>query len=179
MSRPIQILGLSGSLRRASANTALLRAAAELCPEGAELLIHDYSGVPLFNLDADDDPAVEALREAIRVADGVLIATPEYNYSIPGVLKNALDWASRPAYRSPFAGKPSGVISAAGSFVGGARAQQHLKAVLLGMGTPVFPRAELLVGASHTKVDQGALTDEATRRRLGEYLLDFIDWVRR
>ena len=109
----------------------------------------------------------------------MLIATPEYNYSIPGVLKNAIDWASRPAYGSPFHNKPTAVISAAASFVGGARAQQHAKTVLLGMGTPVFPWPELLVGASFKKVQDGVLTDEPTRGFLAEFMVGFAAWLSR
>ena len=133
--------------------------------------------MPLYNADRDGGSGVERLRQAVGAADAVLIATPEYNYSIPGVLKNAIDWASRPAYASPFRDKPTGVLSAAASFVGGARAQQHLKTVLLGMGTPVFPWPELLVGAAHTKVEDGEIRDEATLRLLGQYMAGFEGWL--
>lgn len=176
-SKRTRILGLSGSLRQGSTNAALLRAAQAHTPDSVELILYDYADVPLYNADVEPGEGVARLRNAIESADAVLIATPEYNYSIPGVLKNAIDWASRPAYRSPFAGKPTGVLSAAASFAGGARAQQHLKTVLLGMGTPVFPWPELLVGAAHTKVSDGVVVDEPTLRFLGEYMAGFHAWL--
>ncbi|MCA9568628.1 MAG: NAD(P)H-dependent oxidoreductase, partial [Myxococcales bacterium] len=130
----LSILGLSGSLRAASTNTALLRTAAELLPDDVTLTVHDYRNVPLYDDDLDAKPeGVLRLEAAVRAADGVLVAVPEYNHSVPGVLKNALDWASRPAYASVFRDKPTGVMSAATGFVGGARGQQHLKIVLSGM----------------------------------------------
>lgn len=179
MSTELTVIALSGSLRAASTNTAVLRAAIELAPEGLSIALHDYADVPLYNADHDGGPGVARLRAAVAAADGVLIATPEYNHGIPGPLKNAIDWASRPAYASPFRDKPTGIVSAAASFVGGARAQHHLKTVLLGMGTPVFPWPELLVGAAHTKVSDGVLTDETSRGFLKAYLDGFAAWVAR
>jgi chromate reductase len=174
-----RILALSGSLRSDSLNTALLRAAAESLPPGAALEVYDYRDVPLYDGDIDGVPEpVERLRAAISRADAVLLAVPEYNYSLPGVLKNAIDWASRPAYRSPFRDKPVGVVSAAASFVGGARGQQHTKTILLGMAAPVFPWPELLVGGAHAKFTDGALTDGTTARLLDEYVQGFVRWVR-
>lgn len=174
---PTRILGLSGSLRKASTNTALLRYLGTCLPDGVVLDIYDYSDVPLYNGDLDTPAAVEALKRAIGAADGVIIATPEYNYSVPGVLKNAIDWASRPAYASVFMAKPTAVVSAAASFVGGARAQQHLKTILLGMGTPVYPAPELLVGGSPGKVTEGALTDEATQAFVRKFADGFAAWI--
>ncbi len=173
----LKILGLSGSLRKDSTNTALLRAAAELAPDGVSLDLYDYRDVPLYDGDLPEQGSVEALKAAIGAADAVLIATPEYNYSVSGVLKNAIDWASRPAYESVFRNKPTGVVSAAASFAGGARAQQHLKTILLGMGTPVFPWPELLVAGAHKKFTDGKLTDETTAKFLGEYLAGFAPWA--
>jgi chromate reductase len=176
----LTILGLSGSLRRASTNTALLRAFAELMPEGVELRLHDYTDLPGYNEDLNPTPeSVHQLRAAISAADAVLIATPEYNHSVPGVLKNALDWASRPAFAAAMTHKPTGVVSAAASFVGGARAQQHLKAILLGMSAPVFPYAEFLVGSAHQKVHDGRLTDETTLKFARDYANAFAAWVAR
>ena len=110
----------------------------------------------------------------------MLIATPEYNFGPPGPLKNAIDWASRPAYRSVFRDKPVGVIGASGSVVGTARAQGQLKQVLLGMASQVFPYPELLVGNAAQRFDErGQLTDDETRQRLTAYLRDFVAWVRR
>ncbi|MCB9683376.1 MAG: NAD(P)H-dependent oxidoreductase [Alphaproteobacteria bacterium] len=171
------ILALSGSLRAASYNTALLRTAAELVPDGATVTLYDYRDVPLYDADLDKPGSVEAFEAALRGADGLLIATPEYNYSVPGVLKNALDWASRPAYKGAIFGLPTGIVSASGSFVGGARAQQHLKPILLAMGVPVFPWPELLVGGAGGKIADGHVTDEPTRGFLRSYLEGFVPWV--
>jgi chromate reductase len=173
----MKILALSGSLRGASTNTALLHAAAQLAPDGVEFVFHDYRDVPLYNGDDPVHPAVTALREAITAADAVLIATPEFNHGLPGVLKNALDHASRPAYQSPFRDKPVGVLSASASFVGGARAQQVMKIVLLGMAARVFPWPELLVGGAHAKFMDGELVDETTRGFLKAYVDGFAGFV--
>lgn len=173
----LKILALSGSLRSASLNSALLLAAADVAPAGVSISLYDYAEVPLFNSDLPTQESVEALKAAIADADAVLIATPEYNYSIPGALKNAIDWASRPAYRSVFQGKPTGVISAAASVVGGARAQQHLKTIMLGVGAPIFPWPELLVGGAHKKFEGGALTDDVTKKFLKDYVEGFAEWI--
>lgn len=177
MTSPTRILGLSGSFRSGSTNTALLRFLGASLPDGVVMDVYDYEDVPLYRGDIDPPPSVEALQAAVAGADGVLIATPEYNYSVPGVLKNAIDWASRPAYQSVFLGKPTGVVSASASFVGGARGQQHLKTILLGMGTPVYAAPELLVGAAHTKVTDGALTDETTQEFARAFARGFAAWV--
>jgi len=176
----LRILAISGSLRAASRNTALLRAAAGLVPDGVELALNDISEIPLYNDDAPPSEAVAALDAAIRDADGVLIATPEYNYGIPGVLKNAIDQASRPAYRSAFAHKPVAIVGAAGSTVGTARAQAHLKTVMLGMLAEVFPYPEFLLTRAHQRFDaEGRLTDEKTREILAALLEGFAEFIRR
>lgn len=178
MTRPLKILALSGSLRKDSTNTALLRAMADLAPEGVAVELYDYRDVPFYDADLGTPDSVVALKEAIAAADGVVLAVPEYNYSLPGVLKNAIDWASRPAYRSPFAGKPVGIVSAAASFVGGARGQQHTKTILLGMGSLVFPWPELLVGGGG-KFEDGVLVDETTKRFVGEFVEGFAAFIGR
>ncbi len=176
----MNLLGLSGSLRAGSLNTALLRALAEEAPEGVALKIADLTAIPLYNADLGEVVAVEALKAEIAQADGLIIATPEYNYSVPGVLKNALDWASRPAYKSVFARKPVAVIGAAASVVGTARAQAHLKNILLGMLAEVYPTPELLVGGAHKLFDaEGRLTDDATREHLRRLLVGFVPWAQR
>lgn len=176
-----KILGLSGSLRRSSLNSALVRAAAAHAPDGVSVELYDYGAVPLYDDDLPaDDPgraAVEALKAAIAAADGVLLAVPEYNYSLPGVLKNAIDWASRPAYHSPFRDKPVGVVSASMSFVGGARGQQHTKNVLMGMAAAVFPWPEFLVPSAHQKFKDGRLVDDTTRGFLEQYMAGFSAWI--
>ena len=176
----MKILGIPGSLRRASFNRALLVAAQQLAPKDVELTIADLRPIPLFDSDLDDErqlAAVEAFKESIADSDAVLIATPEYNYGIPGVLKNALDWASRPAYRSVFAGKPVAIVSASPSIVGGVRAQAHLKLVLLGMASQVFPHPEFLVTQAHRKFEDGQLSDEETRDHLAKLLGNLSVWV--
>lgn len=176
---PIQLLGLSGSLRRESFNSALLRTVAERLPEGAELTLYDYSAVPLYDADAPPSPAVEGLRAAITAAHALIIATPEYNYSVPGVLKNALDHASRPAYKSPLRDKPTGVLSASVGVVGGARAQAHLKTVLLGMAAPVFPWPEVLLGQAPQRFRDGRLVDGDSLAVVDAWLAAFVPWVER
>lgn len=151
------------------------------------LAIEELREIPLYDGDVDDDahrpadhPAsVEGLKRRVTEADAVLIATPEYNYGVPGVLKNAIDWASCPGYRSPFRDKPVTMVSAATSVVGGARVQGQLKQVLLGMAADVFPWPELLVGGAHQKIVDGRLVDEATRTHLRELLAAFVAWVER
>ena len=174
----LNILALSGSLRADSVNSKLLRAAGALAPEGVSLEVYDYSDVPLYNPDKGESEAAERLKAAIRGADALLIATPEYNYSIPGGLKNALDWASRPAYGGPMAGVPTGVMSAAPGMLGGVRAQQHLKLVLLGMAVPLFPYPEFVMSGAFQKFDEeGKLIDEATVPFLERYMEAFAAWA--
>lgn len=175
----LKILGLSGSLRAGSFNTALLRAAASHAPPGVSLTVHDLRDVPLYDADLPEPTGVARLKAAIAAADAVLLASPEYNHSVSGVLKNALDWASRPAYRSVFAGTPTAVISATTGFVGGARGQQHAKLILLAMGAAVYPGPELLVGGAAERFVDGALAHEATARFLREFMGGFSSWAAR
>jgi len=179
----LTIFGMSGSLRQGSTNTALLKAAGQLLGEHDAELTQGSIRLPLYDADLSDAAAlspVEQLKQAVRAADAVLIATPEYNFGPPGVLKNAIDWASRPAYRSVFRDKPVAVIGASGSAVGSARAQGQLKQILLGMASQVFPYPEIVVGNAAQRFDaQGTLTDPETRQRLETYLRDFVAWVRR
>lgn len=178
----VTLLGIAGSLRRASKSRALLSNAASLVPEGTRLLAHPLDDVPLYNgdLDVEGGPAaVRALKESIAGADGIVLVTPEYNYSMPGVLKNAIDWASRPAYRSGFLHKPVAVVALANSDVGGARAVGQLKQVLLGLCAEVYPAPEMLVARVNDKIDDdGRLTDEETRVRLARLLVGFSTWIR-
>ena len=159
----MKILGLSGSLRRDSHNTRLLRAAGSLLPEGAELVVFDRLGeIPLFNEDDEHTPptAVAALKEAIAAADGLLVATPEYNHSIPGVLKNALDWVSRPVAETPLRGKPAAVIGASTSLFGAVWAQAETRKVLGATGAKVIdrelpvPQADETLGADALPLDR-------------------------
>jgi len=176
-----RILGLSGSLRHESLNRKLLEESSRRLAPAAQLEIYSIGELPLYNEDLDRDsrpPAVEALAEALNAADALMIATPEYNYGVPGVLKNALDWASRPAYRSPLAGLPVGIMSASPSPVGGSRAQAQLKQVLSGTLSPIYPAPELcLPFAPKAFSDSGRLVDDAFAARLARYLDEFVAWV--
>jgi chromate reductase len=158
----MHVLAISGSLRRDSHNTTLLRAAAEHLPAGVELELWDgLRDVPAYDQDDDVEPAppaVASLRAAVAGADAVLIATPEYNHSIPGALKNALDWASRPFATNAFRGKPVAVIGASTGLFGAVWAQAELRKVLAAMGAQVVD-SEVVVGQAGEKIDSGALLD--------------------
>jgi chromate reductase len=162
-----KILAFSGALRKASTNTALVRAAKQLAPEGVEIEIYDgIASLPFFDQDLEADvPAVVAdFRAKIAAADGVLIASPEYNYSIPGVLKNALDWASRPYGESVLTGKPVAVMGASGSGFGTVRAQNHLRDVFHWLDAKVVTKPEVHVGNNWERFDnEGNLVDETSR----------------
>jgi chromate reductase len=174
----MKILTLSGSLRKGSYNTTLCRAVAELAPEGVEVVHHDLRPIPFYDEDLERPDTVQALIDAVEAADGVVIATPEYTYSIPGVLKNALDWASRPGYNGCFKHKPVAMISASPSGIGGARAQQTLRNILGAHLAHVFPFPEFTVMAAHEKIDDGKLTDADSRDRLAELLEGFVAFTR-
>ncbi|MCC5963608.1 MAG: NAD(P)H-dependent oxidoreductase [Rhodobacteraceae bacterium] len=130
--------------------------------------------LPLYNADVTDNPEVAAWIEQIRAADGLVFVTPEYNYSIPGVLKNAIDWASRPAFESVFKGKKCLVISVSGGALGGVRAQGHLKYILHGMLAEVFAAREIVVPFANAKIEEGRLTDDAVLDFAGATLESFI-----
>jgi len=174
----VRVLGISGSLRQDSFNSGLLRAAAELLPSGVELEVFDgLKEIPPY--DADDDVApgpapVEALREAIAGADAVLVATPEYNASIPGVLKNALDWASRPVADNVLRGKPAAVIGASTGLFGAVWAQAEVRKVLGAIGAEVVDR-ELPVMQAHAQFDEyGNLREEDLRNQLAEHVTALV-----
>ncbi len=175
----MHILGISGSLRAASTNTALLRATRAHLPEGPTFSILPWRDVPLYDEDHESPPAVLAVREEVRAADALIIATPEYNHGVPGGLKNLLDQLSRPAFQSVLSGKPCGLLSASPSAVGGARAQQQLRAVLASVNAPVYPANEVLVGNSSTRFTDGELTDERTLSFLQAWLAGFTTWATR
>ena len=180
MNNPISILGFAGSLRKDSYNKALLRAALELLPKGARLEIFDLEGIPPFNqdLEANMPPIVKEFKAKIRAADAILIATPEYNYSIPGVLKNAIDWASRPHGDNVFEGKPVAVMSASIGMLGGARAQYHLRQSFVYLNMYPVNRPEVIVTFAPQKFDEkGNLTDETARKLIRELLENLIKWT--
>ena len=176
------VLGIAGSLRRGSFNAATLHAAQELAPAGMTIERYDIAPIPLYNEDVRQQgfPApVEDLRARIRAADGLLIVTPEYNYSIPGVLKNAIDWASRPP-EQPFDGKPIGVMGASGGIHGTSRAQYHLRQCIVFLNGLVMNRPEVMIPAAQNKFDaDGKLTDQTTRDFIVAHQAAFKTWVLR
>jgi chromate reductase len=178
----IKVLGLVGSLRQGSFNRATLRAAQELAPPGMQLDGFDIAPIPMYNDDVRQQgypPPVQELRARIKAADGVLFVTPEYNYSIPGVLKNAIDWASRPP-EQPFEGKPIAVMGASGGALGTARAQYHLRQVFVFLDGLVMNRPEVMIPTAQNKFDAtGKLTDQPTRDFLAAHLAAFKAWVLR
>jgi chromate reductase len=164
-----KIIALSGSLRKDSFNTHLLHALQALAPSDVEITIFDISTLPLFNsdLEADFPKSAQALKDAIAASEGVIIATPEYNRSVPGVLKNAIDWASRPYGKNSFAKKPTLILGASVGPIATAVAQSHLKQIMLYLDALVLGQPELYIGVAQDKFDtQGVLTDEATKDHL-------------
>lgn len=182
MSANVHLLGFAGSLRKQSYNRAALRVAQEMMPEGAELEIITLDDIPLFNQDFEGDNAPQAVRtfkEKIRQADGLLIVTPEYNYSISGVLKNAIDWASWPPGQSVLAGKPTAIMGVGGRF-GTARAQLHLRQIFVFTDTPTLVKPEVYVINAWEQFDaEGNLQNEVTREQIRKLLEALVKWTRR
>ena len=178
-----RVIGIAGSLRQGSLNRALLRAAVELAPARLAIDVHELSDLPLYNGDVEAagmPAAVAALGDAVRSADGLLIATPEYNHGVPGVLKNAIDWLSRPPRRSALEGKPVAVLGASPGMTGSARAQSQLRAAFVFTNSYAMPQPEVIVGRAHEKFDeQGQLTDDVTRKFVAMFLERFADWIDR
>jgi chromate reductase, NAD(P)H dehydrogenase (quinone) len=171
------VVGFAGSLRRGSYNRALLRAATELAPPALHIVIHELDEIPLYNGDveaAGAPPGVVRLRDAIRKADGLLIATPEYNHGVPGVLKNTIDWLSRPPGDSALNGKVAAVMGASPGMTGTARGQSQLRQAFVFTNTYALLQPEVLVGRAHEKFDaEGRLVDQATRDFLATFLQRF------
>jgi len=162
MFRGLNVLGIPGSLRKGSYNRLLIENAFMMLPEGSNAIMYDISAIPLFNQDLEKDPpeSVRELKEKIRASDIVLISTPEYNHSYSGVLKNAIDWISRPSTENPFVSKVVAIFSASTGSVGGSRAQEHLRVVLNALGALVVPRPEvILVNADKKFSSEGKLND--------------------
>jgi chromate reductase, NAD(P)H dehydrogenase (quinone) len=178
----LKILGFAGSLRSGSYNKALLRAAVDLLPEGVTLEIFDIDGIPPFNQDVEANipTKVKEFKSKIRESSAILIATPEYNYSVPGVLKNAIDWASRPYGDNPFDGKPVAIISASIGMLGGARAQYHLRQMFVFLNMYPVNGPEVIVPFAQNKFDtSGNLVDENTKKFLSQLLQNLANWTRR
>jgi len=180
----VKILGISGSLRRASYNSMVLHAASRLVPEGVSLdVFEQLREIPPYDddvrLETGFPPVVESLREAIRAADALLIVSPEYNYSIPGVLKNAIDWASR-APDQPFADKPVAIMGASPGLLGTARMQYHLRQCFVFLDSRVLNKPELMIGQVASKFDaDGNLTDGPTTELIKAQLEALVAWTRR
>ena len=177
-----RVLGFAGSLREKSYNRAALRAAVELAPPDMEVEIYDIAPIPLYNDDLREHgypPPVAEFRERIAQADALLIVTPEYNYSIPGVLKNAIDWASRPP-EPPLNDKPLAIMGASPGLLGTSRAQYHLRQVCVYTNMHPLNKPEVMIMGAADKFDaQGGLTDDATRRRIHELLVALMTWTQR
>jgi chromate reductase len=180
MEKTVNILGFAGSLRKGSYNRALLRAAQELVPKGTNLEIFDLEGIPPFNQDLENQPSekVKEFKAKIRTADAILIATPEYNYSIPGVLKNAIDCASRPYGDNAFEHKPVAIMGASIGMTGSARAQYHLRQCFVFLTCFALNQPEVMVPFAQEKIDKdGKVTDQKTREKIGELLESLVAWT--
>ena len=180
LEQKIKILAFAGSLRKGSYNKALIRAAVEVAPENITIEVFDLEGIPPFNQDFEASPSqrVKEFKEKIRNADALLIATPEYNYSIPGVLKNAIDWASRPRVDTPLEGKPVAIMSASIGRFGGARAQYHLRQSFIFLNMHPFNRPEVMLSdAVHNVDSNGKVTNEQTRQFIHQLLEALAEWT--
>jgi chromate reductase len=177
MANSIRILGIAGSLRAQSFNLSLLKAAQKLLPADAHMEIFDLSDVPLYNQDQEHTlpESVERLKAAIKRSDAILFATPEFNYSISGVLKNAIDWATRPGGTSAWAGKPAAIIGASAGALGTARAQYHLRQILVGLDMPTINQPEVMVAGARDRFDaSGQLTDVKSMQLLETLLTNLL-----
>ncbi|MBI4963006.1 MAG: NAD(P)H-dependent oxidoreductase [Desulfomonile tiedjei] len=182
MNDVVKILGFAGSLRKSSFNRSLMRAAQELVPKDATLEVFDLDGMPLFNQDLEDQPTekVKEFKARIRAADAILIATPEYNYSIPGVLKNAIDCASRPYGDNAFEHKPVAIMGASIGMAGTVRAQHHLRQSFVFLTCFALNQPEVMVPFAQDKIDKdGNVTDLKTREKIRELLENLVAWTRR
>lgn len=182
MKREMAILGFAGSLRKDSYNKALLRVAVELAPKKVKFEVFDLEGIPPFNQDLENKmpQRVKEFKAKIKAADAILIVTPEYNYSVPGVLKNAIDWASRPYGDNAFEDKPVGVMSASTGMLGGARAQYHLRQTFVFLNAHPLNRPEVIVPFAYEKIDEkGKVTDKKAREKIKELLDALVAWTER
>ncbi|MGP8081143.1 MAG: NADPH-dependent FMN reductase [Dehalococcoidales bacterium] len=180
MNQLINILGFAGSLRKDSYNRALLQAALEFVPKDTKLEIFDLNGIPLFSQDLESSvpEKVQEFKRKIKAADAILIVTPEYNYSMPGVLKNAIDWASRPHGDNSFENKPVAIMSASTGILGGARAQYHLRQSLVFLNMFPVNKPEIFVTLAAQKFDdKGKLLDQKTGELIAQLLNNLVSWT--
>ena len=179
---PFRIIGIAGSLRKGSTNMGLLKAIEALADEKISFSIFPIGDIPVFNQDQELSlpPAVKALKEAVKAADAIVFSTPEYNYSIPGVLKNTIDWLSRPSGQNSLREKPVAIIGTSSGMLGSSRAQYHLRQVLFGLDARTLSRPEIIVGGSGEKFTaDGVLTDPKTKEKLQEMLDALVSWTKR
>lgn len=182
MAQNFTILGIAGSLRKGSYNKAILRAAQQLAPTGTVLEIFELDGIPPFNQDEDSRPPqrVVELKARVRAADAILFATPEYNYSIPGVLKNAIDWASRPYGDNAWNEKPVAIMGASIGMLGTARAQYHLRQCFVFLNMHALNQPEVMIANASQRFDErGNLTDEKAREFIRQQLEALVAWTKR
>ncbi len=178
-----KVLGFAGSLRQASYNRALLSLAQKLSPQGLEIEIYDLKDIPIYNMDLEEQGLLQSVidfKQKIEQADGLLIVTPEHNYSVPGVLKNAIDWATRPSGQDSLTKKPAGIIGASTGPFGTVRAQEHLRQILQHSEVYVMPQPQILIAYAGKKFDEsGNLIDPETTEKLKKFLESFKVWVER
>lgn len=181
MNKPIRILGIAGSLRRKSFNRAALRAAQQVVPQDTVLDVFELDGIPVFSEDDEQQPPAKVVefKKRIREADAVLLVTPEYNYSIPGGLKNAIDWASRPYGDNAWNGKPVAVMGASLGTLGTARAQYHLRQVFVFLNMLAINQPEVMIANAAQNFDaEGNLTNEPTKNLIRQLLANLVGWTR-
>ncbi len=181
MNKPIRILGIAGSLRRKSFNRAALRAAQQVVPQDTVLDVIELDGIPVFSEDDEQQPPAKVVefKKRIREADAILFVTPEYNYSIPGVLKNAIDWASRPYGDNAWTDKPAAIMGASMGTLGTARAQYHLRQVFVFLNIHALNQPEVMIGNAGEHFDaEGNLKNEATKNLIGQLVANLVGWTR-
>lgn len=181
MPDPFSVVAFSGSLRTGSYNRALARAVRDLAPSSLAVTIEEIDAIPLYNLDVERaafPEAVTRLKQAIRAADGTLVVTPEHNFSVSGVLKNVIDWISRPHGDAALRGKPVGILGASPGNIGTARAQMHLRTILVNLNAIVMPQPAVLIARAQEKFDAaGRLTDDETATHIRAFLSAFAQWI--
>lgn len=179
--KKIKVVTLVGSLRKDSFNRAIFNTAVEKCPEEMELVELEIGNLPLFNQDNEKDPpdVVVNFKKKIEECDAVLFITPEYNYSVPGVLKNAIDWGSRPYGKNSWDNKPATIMSASGGMLGGARAQYHLRQIFVFVNIMAMNTPEVMVAQAMDKIENGKVKDEYTIEKVVKQLEALINWTKK